>query len=128
LPTRDSSRGLIAEIGGVQFATGAAEANTTARESLARFSGIVASYPGLRFNVEGHTDNVGSAAMNRELSLRRAMTVRDYLIAQGVAASSIDVAGLGLSAPIGDNSTADGRARNRRVEIVVSGGPLAAAY
>ena len=126
LPTRDSNRGLVSEIGGVQFVTGSAETNASARESLAKFSGIVASYPGLRFNVEGHTDNVGSAATNSELSLRRAMTVRDYLIGQGVPASSIDVAGLGLSMPIGDNSTADGRARNRRVEIVLSGGPLAA--
>jgi outer membrane protein OmpA-like peptidoglycan-associated protein len=128
LPTRDSSRGLVAEIGGVQFATGPANVNTAAREGLAKFSGVVASYPGLRFNVEGHTDNVGSEAMNSELSLKRAMTVRDYLIQQGVPASTIDVAGLGLSSPIGDNSTADGRARNRRVEIVVSGGPLSASY
>ena len=127
LPTRDSSRGLIAEIGGVQFSTGTADVNTAAREGLAKFSGIVASYPDLRFNVEGHTDNVGGAAMNQELSLKRAMTVRDYLISQGVPASRIDVAGLGLSAPIGDNTTTDGRARNRRVEIVVSGGPLIAA-
>jgi outer membrane protein OmpA-like peptidoglycan-associated protein len=127
LPTRDSNRGLIAEIGGVQFATGTAEANSTAREGLSKFSGVVASYPDLRFNVEGHTDSVGSAAMNQELSLKRAMTVRDYLIAQGVPASKIDVAGLGLSAPIGDNTTTDGRARNRRVEIVVSGAPLTTA-
>jgi outer membrane protein OmpA-like peptidoglycan-associated protein len=127
LPTRDSSRGLIAEIGGVQFATGTADANAAARESLSKFSGIVASYPELRFNVEGHTDSTGSVATNEELSLKRAMTVRDYLIAQGVAASKIDVAGLGLSAPVGDNSTADGRARNRRVEIVVSGLPLSAS-
>jgi len=124
LPTRDSSRGLIAEIGGVQFATGTANASAAAREGLSKFSGIVASYPELRFNVEGHTDNMGSAAMNQELSLKRAMTVRDYLISQGVPASKIDVAGLGLSAPIGDNTTTDGRARNRRVEIVVSGAPL----
>jgi len=127
LPTRDSSRGLVAEIGGVQFATGTAQTNTAARESLAKFSGIVASYPGLRFNVEGHTDSIGSVAMNNELSLKRAMAVRDYLIEQGVPASSIDVAGLGLSTPIGDNGTTEGRARNRRVEIVVSGGPLIAA-
>ncbi len=127
LPTRDSSRGLVAEIGGVQFATGAAGINPSARESLAKFSGIVASYPGLRFKVEGHTDNTGGVAMNNELSLKRAMTVRDYLIGQGVAASSIDVAGLGFSAPIGDNGTTAGRERNRRVEIVVSGGPLIAA-
>jgi outer membrane protein OmpA-like peptidoglycan-associated protein len=111
----------------VQFATGTAVVNADARESLAKFSGIVASYPGLRFNVEGHTDSVGGVAMNQELSLKRAMTVRDYLIEQGVPASTIDVAGLGLSAPIGDNTTTDGRARNRRVEIVVSGGPLIAA-
>ena len=127
LPTRDSSRGLVAEIGGVQFATGAATIDAGARESLAKFSGIVASYPGLRFSVEGHTDNTGGVAMNQELSLKRAMTVRDYLIGQGVPASSIDVAGLGLSAPIGDNGTAAGRERNRRVEIVVSGAPLIAA-
>jgi outer membrane protein OmpA-like peptidoglycan-associated protein len=126
LPTHDSSRGLVSEVGGVQFATGTAETNASGRESLAKFSGIVASYPGLKFTVEGHTDNVGSEATNKELSLRRAMAVRDYLIGQGVQASSIDVAGLGLSTPIADNSTADGRARNRRVEIVISGGPLTA--
>jgi outer membrane protein OmpA-like peptidoglycan-associated protein len=125
LPTRDSDRGLVAEIGGVQFATGTADANATARESLSKFSGVVASYPELRFNVEGHTDSTGSAATNQELSLKRAMTVRDYLISQGVPASKIDVAGLGPTAPIGDNTTTDGRARNRRVEIVVSGLPLA---
>jgi outer membrane protein OmpA-like peptidoglycan-associated protein len=125
LPTRDSDRGLVAEIGGVQFATGTADANATARESLSKFSGVVASYPELRFNVEGHTDSTGSAATNQELSLKRAMTVRDYLISQGVPASKIDVAGLGPTAPIGDNATTDGRARNRRVEIVVSGLPLA---
>jgi outer membrane protein OmpA-like peptidoglycan-associated protein len=126
LPTRNTGRGLVSEIGGVQFATGTANIDGNARESLSKFSGIVASYPGLRFKVEGHTDNTGSISVNNELSLKRAMTVRDYLIGQGVPASSIDVAGLGLSTPIGDNSTAAGRERNRRVEIVVSGGPLIA--
>jgi outer membrane protein OmpA-like peptidoglycan-associated protein len=125
LPTRVTERGLVSEIGGVQFATGTADLSGTAREALARFSGIVASYPGLRFDVEGHTDNVGNPTANNELSLRRAIAVRDYLISQGVAASSIDVAGLGSSRPAADNATTDGRAKNRRVEIVVSGGPLA---
>jgi outer membrane protein OmpA-like peptidoglycan-associated protein len=126
LPTRESNRGLVSEVGGVQFSTGAATLSTAARESLARFAGIVASYPALRFNVEGHTDNTGSVETNRELSLRRAIAVRDYLIGQGVAASAIDVDGFGPSMPIADNATADGRARNRRVEIVLSGGPLEA--
>jgi outer membrane protein OmpA-like peptidoglycan-associated protein len=124
LPTRESNRGLISEIGGVQFATGAATINAQGRESLARFAGIVASYPSLRFRIEGHTDNVGSDATNNLLSLQRATSVRDYLIMQGVASSAIDVAGFGESMPIADNSTPEGRARNRRVEIVLSGGLL----
>jgi outer membrane protein OmpA-like peptidoglycan-associated protein len=115
---------LVSEIGGVQFATGTADLTGSAREGLARFSGIVASYPGLRFMVEGHTDNTGAAEANNDLSLRRAIAVRDYLIGQGVAASTIDVAGFGSAQPTADNATAEGRARNRRVEIVVSGGPL----
>ena len=126
LPTRETDRGLVSEIGGVQFATATANLNPPARESLARFSGIVASYPELRFTIEGHTDNVGSDATNSELSFRRAISVRDYLIGLGVAASRIDVNGYGPSRPVADNMTAEGRARNRRVEIVISGGMLTA--
>jgi outer membrane protein OmpA-like peptidoglycan-associated protein len=126
LPTRETDRGLVSEIGGVQFATGTADLNASAREGLARFAGIVASYPDLKFKVEGHTDNTGSAQTNDALSVKRAIAVRDYLIGQHVAASNIDAQGLGSSHPIADNTTADGRARNRRVEIVISGGPLAA--
>jgi outer membrane protein OmpA-like peptidoglycan-associated protein len=124
LPTRETDRGLVSEIGGVQFATGTADLSSQARESLARFSGIIASYPDLKIRIEGHTDSTGSPETNRELSLRRAIAVRDYLIGQGIAASSIDVEGLGPSRPVADNETAEGRARNRRVEIVLSGGLL----
>lgn len=122
LPTHESDRGLVSEIGGVEFTTGSAGLSSAARESLAKFSGIVASYPTLKFTVEGHTDNTGSDATNKQLSVRRAIAVRDYLIEQGVAASRIDAAGFGSSRPIADNATAEGRARNRRVEIVISGG------
>ena len=118
---------LVSEIGGVQFATGTADLSAPARESLARFSGIVASYPNLKFTVEGHTDSTGSAATNQELSLRRSITVRDYLIGQKIPASSIDAEGLGSERPVADNETADGRAKNRRVEIVISGGLLVVA-
>jgi outer membrane protein OmpA-like peptidoglycan-associated protein len=127
LPTRETDRGLVSEIGGVQFATGTANLNPPAREALARFSGIVASYPELRFKIEGHTDNVGSDVTNEELSLRRAITVRDYLTGLGVSTANIDVDGYGPSRPVADNTTADGRARNRRVEIVISGGMLTAS-
>ncbi len=124
LPTEETDRGLVSQIGGVQFATGTANLSPKARESLARFAGIVASYPGLEFKVEGHTDSTGSDETNQELSTKRAIAVRDYLIGQRVPASSIDAEGLSSSHPIADNETADGRARNRRVEIVITGGPL----
>jgi outer membrane protein OmpA-like peptidoglycan-associated protein len=126
LPTTDTPRGLVAQISGVQFASGTATLSSSARESLARFSGIVVAYPDMRFIVEGHTDNVGKEAANTALSLKRAIAVRDYLIAQEVPASAIDVKGLGSSSPLADNTNAAGRASNRRVEIVMSGGPIAA--
>jgi outer membrane protein OmpA-like peptidoglycan-associated protein len=126
LPTEETDRGLVSQVGGVQFATGTANLSPKARESLARFAGIVASYPGLKFKVEGHTDSTGSDETNQELSTKRAIAVRDYLIGQRVAASSIDAEGLGSTHPIADNSTNDGRTRNRRVEIVITGGQLSA--
>jgi outer membrane protein OmpA-like peptidoglycan-associated protein len=69
--------------------------------------------------VEGHTDSQGNEAFNLDLSTRRAEAVRDYLSSHGVAADRIRAEGLGFSRPLGDNKTAEGRANNRRVEIVV---------
>jgi outer membrane protein OmpA-like peptidoglycan-associated protein len=126
LPTRETERGIVAEIAGVQFAVGKATLNTDAREALARFAGIVGVYPSMKFRVEGHTDSTGSAEFNRDLSFKRASTVRDFLVAQGVSNSSIDVEGLGLDRPVASNDTTEGRARNRRVEIILSGDPVAA--
>lgn len=123
LPTRETDRGVVAEISDVQFAIGLATLNSGAREALARFSGIVVTYPELRFKVEGHTDSTGSDETNRVLSLDRAVSVRDYLISQGVDASAIEVEGLGPTRPAASNDTAEGRAQNRRVEIVLTGGP-----
>lgn len=125
LPTRDTDRGIVAEIAGVQFAVGKAALNKDAQVALARFAGIVAVYPAMEFRVEGHTDSTGSDELNRRLSYDRAITVRDYLITQGVAASNIDVEGLGPSRPVDTNDTAEGRARNRRVEIILTGDPVA---
>lgn len=124
LPTYSTDRGLVAQIAGVQFTSGAATLGASAREALARFAGIVASYPALTFMVEGYTDAIGSPATNEALSFARAISVRDYMIAQGVAASKIDVAGLGPANPVADNETAEGRAQNRRVEIIMSGDPI----
>ena len=125
LPTHDTERGIVAEISGVQFATGKATLNEEAREALARFAGIVGVYPSMHFKVEGHTDSTGSDATNRALSLNRAGTVRDFLVAQSVPNSSIDMDGLGPDHPVASNDTAEGRARNRRVEIILTGDPVA---
>jgi outer membrane protein OmpA-like peptidoglycan-associated protein len=121
LETRDTVRGLVVNIGDVLFDTGKYTLRPPAREALAKLSGIVLAYPGLKLQVEGHTDSTGTAAFNQKLSEQRAMTVRDYLVQQGVDMNSVTAAGLGQDMPIADNSTAAGRQKNRRVEIIVSG-------
>jgi outer membrane protein OmpA-like peptidoglycan-associated protein len=69
--------------------------------------------------VEGHTDSQGSEASNQELSQRRAQSVRDYLVSRGVPNDIISATGVGQHRPVSDNTTATGRANNRRVEIIV---------
>jgi outer membrane protein OmpA-like peptidoglycan-associated protein len=96
-----------------------------AREKLAKISGIVLAHKGLKLELEGHTDNVGSDALNLKLSEQRAKAVRDFLTKEGVVADSISVRGLGKDSPVASNATAAGRQQNRRVEMVVSGELLA---
>lgn len=126
LPTQETDRGLVAVLAGVQFATGKSSLTPSARETLSHFAGVLGAFPGLRLDIEGHTDSTGAAATNEKLSLERAMAVRDFLSMQGVSAPVIDVHGFGSSRPVAMNETASGREQNRRVEIIVSGGPLAA--
>jgi outer membrane protein OmpA-like peptidoglycan-associated protein len=70
--------------------------------------------------VEGNTDNIGSDAYNQKLSVRRATAVRDYLAKHGIAESRMTVVGKGASNPVASNDTEDGRAQNRRVELLVT--------
>ncbi|HKE31459.1 MAG TPA: OmpA family protein [Candidatus Angelobacter sp.] len=121
LATRETARGLIANMSDVLFRTGSYELAPEARERLAKVSGIVLAYPSLRLQVEGHTDNVGGDDYNQQLSERRAGAVRDYLVEQGIALGSITSRGFGKTVPVATNDTADGRRQNRRVELVLSG-------
>jgi outer membrane protein OmpA-like peptidoglycan-associated protein len=121
LQTRDSARGLIVNMSDVLFDTGSSTLKPGAREKLAKISGIVLAHPGLNLQIEGHTDSVGSDDFNQQLSERRADAVRDFLAEQGVPASAITARGFGKTQPVASNDTADGRARNRRVELVVNG-------
>ena len=121
LETRDTPRGLVVNIGDVLFDFGKYDLRPEAREKLAKLSGIILAHPGLELAVEGHTDNVGSDELNQRLSEKRAETVTAYLIQQGLSEASVTARGFGESAPVADNLTTEGRQRNRRVEIVVSG-------
>jgi outer membrane protein OmpA-like peptidoglycan-associated protein len=121
LSTRDSARGLIANMSDVLFKSGSFELLTAARERLAKVSGIVLAYPSLHLAVEGHTDSVGSDEYNRQLSERRAQAVRDYLVQQGISPDAIAASGFGKSEPVASNDSPEGRQQNRRVELVLSG-------
>jgi outer membrane protein OmpA-like peptidoglycan-associated protein len=121
LETRDTERGLVVNMSDVLFDTGRYTLRQEAREKLARISGILLNYPELRIESEGHTDNVGSLELNQELSQRRADAVREYLISQGIPASSITSTGKNYSVPVASNDNSAGRQKNRRVELIVSG-------
>lgn len=121
LATRDSARGLIANMSDVLFRSGSFELAPGARERLAKVSGIVLAYPSLHLAVEGHTDSVGSDDYNQNLSERRAESVRDYFVQQGISSATIEAHGYGKTEPIASNDTPEGRQQNRRVELVLSG-------
>jgi outer membrane protein OmpA-like peptidoglycan-associated protein len=124
LQTRESARGLIVNMSDVLFDSGKATLRPGAREKLAKVSGIILAYPGLNLEVEGHTDSVGPASYNMDLSERRANTVRAFLSQQGISTASIVARGFGKEQPVATNGTAAGRQQNRRVELIVSGTPI----
>lgn len=108
----------IATLRGPNFdfdkATLTAEGKSRVRDAAA----LLKPHPTLRVSVEGHTDSIGKDAYNMRLSERRAQTVADQLADEGISKSRLDVRGFGKTRPIADNKTAEGRAENRRVEIV----------
>ncbi len=121
LETRDTERGLVVNMSDVLFDTGSYTLRQVAREKLARIAGILLNYPELRIESEGHTDTIGSLELNQKLSQNRADAVREYLISQGIPESSVTSIGKDFSVPVASNDTAEGRQKNRRVELIVSG-------
>jgi outer membrane protein OmpA-like peptidoglycan-associated protein len=121
LQTRDTARGLIVNMSDVLFDTAKSSLRPLAREKLAKVAGIVSGHPGLRLDVEGHTDSVGGDDYNQQLSEQRGESVRAYLTDQGMAAGSVTAKGFGKTQPVASNDTAEGRQLNRRVELVISG-------
>jgi outer membrane protein OmpA-like peptidoglycan-associated protein len=118
---RETGRGLEVVIGGGLFPAGSTTLAPAARAQVERVGQLILQGPSQRLLVVGHTDATGSAETNRVISQRRAEAVRDALVDAGLDEGAINVIASGEDAPIADNETADGRSRNRRVEVVVLG-------
>ena len=104
----------------VSFDTNRYEIKSNLRPILDRFATTLNQNPVTMVTIIGHTDSTGTDAINNPLSVNRAASTRDYLVARGVATNRIAIDGRGSREPIADNNTVDGRAKNRRVEIFVA--------
>ena len=105
--------------GDAGFNTGSAVVRDSYISSLEKLSRTINAYPNSRVVIIGHTDNVGSEMANQNLSLARATAVRNYLESKGTSASQMQVYGRGATQPIASNESAEGRAKNRRVEVFI---------
>jgi len=121
LQAKQTDRGLVLTLGDVLFDTGRAELKAGAFRTVDRLATFMRDHPERALAVEGYTDSVGSDALNMTLSQRRADAVRAALLERGVDGARITTSGLGKASPVASNDTAEGRQRNRRVEIVISG-------
>ena len=103
---------------GIHFDSGKANIQPDSESVLQQIAALMKDNPALKLRIEGHTDNVGAAAANQALSQKRAQAVVAWLTSNGVAAPRLTSAGFGASKPVADNATEEGRAQNRRVELV----------
>jgi outer membrane protein OmpA-like peptidoglycan-associated protein len=113
-----TENGLLVQMkNDILFDTGSDGVKAAGVGDLAKMGDILAKYGDDRVRIEGHTDSTGDAKHNQALSERRAMAVKTLLVSRGVQEGQITVVGLGESRPIADNGSADGRSKNRRVEL-----------
>ena len=104
---------------GILFDFNKSTLRTEAKQQLDKFAAEMADMPETGITVYGHTDNVGSEAVNKRISLQRAESVGNYLSGKGISKSRLTMEGLGFDQPVADNETEVGRAQNRRVEIFI---------
>ncbi|MGH7895871.1 MAG: OmpA family protein [Candidatus Binatia bacterium] len=109
----------ISELPGANFDFNKATLKPEGKAKLDEAVQILNKYPDMKISVNGYTDSIGSDAYNLKLSERRAESAVAYLTSKGVAAGRLSVKGYGKSNPVADNKTEEGRARNRRVELIV---------
>jgi len=114
-----SSASCRAQTYGIYFAYNSAEVTPESDPTLAQVAGVLKQHADWTLTIEGHTDSIGGAKYNQELSARRAAAVKQRLVDRyGIAGSRLTSAGVGLDRPLAPNGTLEGRARNRRVELV----------
>ncbi|MBF9141966.1 OmpA family protein [Hymenobacter sp. BT439] len=104
---------------GILFDTNSSTLRPASEADIAKMAAVLQKYPDTNVLIEGHTDNTGTDAINQPLSERRAQAVATSTMAKGVAASRITTNGYGSTQPVGDNTTAEGRQANRRVEVAI---------
>ena len=120
MEAQQTERGLLVTLGDVLFAFDKAELSAQAGPRLDKLAQFLRQFPERRMLIEGYTDSVGADAYNLNLSERRAQAVRAALVQRGVDSGRIAARGYGKVHPVADNSSAEGRAMNRRVEIVIT--------
>ena len=120
MEAQQTERGLLVTLGDVLFAFDKAELSAQAGPRLDKLARFLTQFPDRKMLIEGYTDSVGSDAYNLSLSERRAQAVRSALMQRGVDGARISARGYGKAHPVADNGSADGRAMNRRVEIVIA--------
>jgi outer membrane protein OmpA-like peptidoglycan-associated protein len=118
---REEQRGLVLTLSGsVLFSSGKATLLPSAQDRLTQVAEALRESKHQLITIEGHTDSRGSLSFNQVLSAQRAEAVRHFLVSRGIAPERIRAVGMGPDRPVAENRTAEGRANNRRVEIVLS--------
>ena len=120
LQAQQTERGMVLTLGDVLFDTGRAELKAGAFSTVDRLATFLRENPERRVAIEGHTDSVGSDSANLSLSQRRADAVRAALTSRGIDGTRITAQGMGEAVPVASNDTAEGRQRNRRVEVIIA--------
>jgi len=122
--TQQSARGMIVNLPDILFAVNQATLKPEASLVIAKLAGILLIMQDLNLRVEGHTDSTGSASYNQKLSQQRADSVMDFLAKQGIVSQRMKAIGYGMDRPVADNNAAEGRQKNRRVEIIIAEGEV----
>ena len=105
---------------GILFATNSSQLSASSRDALTKFATSLKNSPETDITIYGHTDNTGTRAVNERISKERADAVANFLVGNGIARNRITTEGLAFDQPVADNSTAEGRAKNRRVEVYIT--------